>query len=311
MRTIPGNSIVREFEYKIADFCNTKFAISVCNATTGILGVCYALGLKDAEVITTPLTWSGAIAGLLTLNCKIKFCDVDLDSFSLDPVKLDKLITSKTRAIFSTDFLGYPAKLDNIKHICDKYGLLLIHDAATSFGSRYKEQFSGHFADVSIFSFGSKKLFTTGEGGCIVTDNVEIYQKLISFLAHPEKQSSLLSETNPFALNTSINLLAAEYGLETFYQQLKKIEERKFKAINWLNEKKVNTKPDAQPNFYRVLVKSEGYKSLISDKSNINCLTLNKLIYQEKEFAKYDQATKPNCPIAEFVINNYTTTEIW
>ena len=154
MNPIHGNSVTREFEYRISEYFDSKHALSVCNATTGIMGVFHALGLSNSEIITTPLTWAGAFSGPLMINCKLKFCDVESESLTINPDIIEALISPDTKAVFSADLLGYPAQLDKVKEICLKHNLLLIHDAASSFGSTYKGFYSGHFADATILSFG-------------------------------------------------------------------------------------------------------------------------------------------------------------
>ncbi len=307
MKTVPGNSIVRELEYKIADYIDVRHVLAVCNASVGILGTFYSLGLRNAEVITTPLTWPGALSGLLMLDCKIKFCDVERRKLTLDPKKLEELITSNTKAVFTADFLGYPATLDEIKLICRKHRLMLIHDAASSFTSTYKGHYSGYFADITIFSFGANKLLSLGQGGCVVTNNSSIYKRLTLGLAHPEKQSILSSSLyNPFFLNTDINPFAAQHGLETFDKQIDKIVERKRNVYSWF--KRVgfrNIDEHSEPNFYRILLPSCYKEKLSHTEIKIERLPFEKLIYQESNFAKFYTSDDVSCPVAASALKKF------
>jgi dTDP-4-amino-4,6-dideoxygalactose transaminase len=308
MNQIPGNSVIREFEYRISEYFDSNYALAVCNATMGILGVFYALGLSNSEIITTPLTWAGVYSGPIMLNCKIKFCDVEPESLTIDPHLIEALITPDTKAVFSADFLGYPAQLDKIREICLKHNLLLIHDAASSFGSRYKGFYSGHFADVTILSFGEKKPFSTASGGCLLTDNGSIYKKLIKTLTHPERQSLETNGCNSLSLNTKINLLAAKYGLESFDDQINEIHKRREIIISLLNQIGVSFEADyGEPNYFRILVSPENrfkFGNIIS----FNNLPFGCLVFNEPEFLKYD-STKYLCPISEKAIQEIKTIE--
>ena len=302
MTTVPGNSIVREFEYKIAEICGSRHCLSVSNATIGILGVFYALGLSNEEVITTPLTWSGAFSGLQMLNCRIKFCDIEPENLTLNPDLIEALITPNTKAVFSSDFLGYPARLDRIKEICTKHNLFLIHDAASSFGSRYKGSYSGILADVSILSFGENKIFSIGEGGCILSESDEIFEVINQFLKHPVRQSKECENINPFALNTNINPLAAKWAIENIAVKVGEIKYKQKMIIGWLSKNStIGINPSDEPNFYRIIAPSD----LLDNHNNkymISEFPYKSLIYNEKGFNTSSLTTIPNCPVAEDII---------
>ncbi len=302
MNTFPGNSFVREFEYKVATYCDVKHCLSVCNATTGIWGVFYSLGLANAEIITTPLTWPGAFSGLKMLNCKLKFCDVEPENLTINPDLIEEMITEDTRAVFSADFLGYPARLDKIKKVCDKYDLLLIHDAASSFGSKYNGFYSGNYADVTILSFGAKKIFSIGEGGCVLTNDNKIYECLVKALMHPERQGVELNQPNSFALNTSIHPIAAQYGVEHFEQEVEAIEEYKFHSRNWITQNLLSKPPESdEPNYYKVISRLD---QLLRAGSSMVSLPFN-LIYKETEFSSGGDTRRIICPVAEDALIKY------
>ena len=247
------DSNVRQFEAMLSNHFDDANVLTVCNATVGIMGVFYALGLSNSEIITTPLTWQGAFSGLHLLNCKLKYGKLEEPSLTLAPESIVPLITSKTKAVFSADLLGYPCRLDAIREICKQYNLLLIHDAAGSLGSKYNGFYSGKYADVTIYSFGRNKPFSTNQGGCIVTASDELFDKIIFHLAHPERQSISSEEVNLFALNTSMNAFAIEYGLTHFEQQMSNISiHRKFVSETIGNVIKNNRYFTlASPNYYK------------------------------------------------------------
>jgi dTDP-4-amino-4,6-dideoxygalactose transaminase len=261
----PGNSIIREFEYKIGEFTGAPFVIATCNATIAILGVIHALGIRNCEVLTTPLTWPGSLTGFSLLNNQINFADVEPDFLTISPASIEARITKNTKAVFTSDFLGYPCRLDLIKEICIKHKILLIHDSASSFGSIYKNFYSGKFADIAIFSFGTFKTLKLGEGGCIVVNNPNLVETLISSVCHPDVQSLYLEDINPFFIKTAINPMAAEKGVKTIDMVLNKVERRKRKVKNFLLRANIPSPPnDSDPNFNNILVK---FKDIIYNKN--------------------------------------------
>jgi dTDP-4-amino-4,6-dideoxygalactose transaminase len=249
------DSETRIFEGLLRQHTDNANVLSVCNATVGIMGVFYSLGLTNCEVITTPLTWAGAFSGLKLLNNTLVFAEIEEPTLTISPDSIEKLITSNTKCIFSADLLGYPARLDVLKNICKKHNILLIHDAASSFGSIYKEKYSGYYADVCIFSFGRNKPFSTGEGGAIITHDDDIYENLICHLSHPERQDIELSAYNPFALNINMNPFAIRYGIVMFGQQkdcILKHQEEVLSKLNQVSQPLIHRLTEnMMPNFYK------------------------------------------------------------
>lgn len=305
-----GISSVREFEYKVVDYCGAEFCLSTCNATIAIMGVFYALGLSNTEVITTPLSWSGALSGLIMLNCKIKFCDVESQNLTIDPDCIEKSITPETKAIFSADFLGYPARLDKIKQICTKHNLLLIHDAASSFGTRYNNFYSGHYADVTILSFGSKKIFNIGEGGCILTDNSALFDEITKVLMHPCRQKIEKFSYNPFSLNSNINPIAADLAVNYFNIVIKNVEQKRQLVVMWLLENMDIQLPSTdEPNFYRIIVPRSKLTGL-DNLYNVHKIPFDALIFNMPNWNRFIKQIVNQFPKAESVFDQYSIISI-
>ena len=112
------------------------------------------------------------------------FADIDYDTYNISPEEIEKKVTGKTKAVIAVDYTGQAAALDEIRTICDKNDIVLIEDAAHSIGTRYKGIPVGKIADMTTFSFHPVKTITGGEGGAILTDNKEYYQRLLLFRAH-------------------------------------------------------------------------------------------------------------------------------
>lgn len=174
---------VNEFEKELCDFTGAKYAVAVCNGTAALHCACIAAGIGSGdEVITTPLTFAASANCVLYCGATPVFADVNPKTYNIDPQSIRKKITKKTKAIIAVDYTGQVVEADEIKKICDEYNLLFIEDGAHSIGSRYKGRPVGTLADMTTFSFHPVKNITGGEGGAILTNNEDLYKKLV--LAH-------------------------------------------------------------------------------------------------------------------------------
>ena len=168
----------KKFEKKFAEFIGTKYAITVNSGTAALHLALEALGIGDGdEVITTPFTFAATSNVIVLQNAKPVFSDIESETFNLDPSKIEKSITSKTKAIMPIHYAGQPAEMDEINEIAQKHNLNVIEDAAPAVGGIYKGKKAGTLGDIAGFSFFPDKNMTTGEGGMIVTDNSELAEK--------------------------------------------------------------------------------------------------------------------------------------
>jgi len=176
---------VDEFERKIAEYCGTKYAVAVSSGTAALHAACAVAGISPGdEAITTPITFPAIANAIVYCGGKPVFADVTEDTLNIDPYEIQKRLSSKTKAILPVDFAGHPADLDEIKAIAKEKELIIIEDACHALGAEYKGRKIGSLADMSVFSFHPVKHITTGEGGMIVTNNGEFYQKLKTFRHH-------------------------------------------------------------------------------------------------------------------------------
>lgn len=176
---------VKEFEEKIAEYVNAKYAVSFSNGTTALHGACYAAGIGVGdEVITTPITFAASANCVLYMGGTPVFADIDKDNFNIDVEEIKKKITSKTKAIIPVDYTGQAVDIDAIKELIRGTDIVIIEDGAHSLGTKYKGVPVGGVADMTMFSFHPVKTITTGEGGIITTNSEEYYNKLIRFRSH-------------------------------------------------------------------------------------------------------------------------------
>ncbi|MGI6426240.1 MAG: DegT/DnrJ/EryC1/StrS family aminotransferase [Natronincolaceae bacterium] len=164
---------VKEFEKEFSEYLGVKHSISVGNGTDALIISLKALGIGEGdEVITTPWTFFATAESISFVGATPVFVDVELDTFNIDPTKIEEKITSKTRAIMLVHIFGQPCNMDAINDIAKKHNLYVIEDAAQAVGSKYKGQKIGTLSDIATFSFfPTKNLGCAGDGGMIVTDN--------------------------------------------------------------------------------------------------------------------------------------------
>ncbi|MED4905496.1 UDP-4-amino-4,6-dideoxy-N-acetyl-beta-L-altrosamine transaminase [Parageobacillus thermoglucosidasius] len=190
---------IHEFERKVADYVGAKYAVAFSNGTAALHGACFAAGIGEGdEVITTPITFAATSNAVLYCGGKPVFADIDDRTYNIDPKEIRKHITPNTKAIIAVDFTGQPADMDAIMEIANEHGLIVIEDGAHSLGAEYKGRKVGTLAHMTMFSFHPVKPVTTAEGGVIVTDSEEYYEKLKRFRSHGIIKHNLSRDEGPW-----------------------------------------------------------------------------------------------------------------
>lgn len=168
-----------EFEKRIKEYLDTKYCLTFNSGGSALHALMLAYKFKyDNEIIVPSFTFIGTAYAPLYIGTKPVFADIDSETFGLDPEDVKERITSKTKAIMPIHYGGMPCKIEELRKIAEEYNLILIEDAAESFGAKFKDKHVGTFGDSSIFSFCQNKIFTTSEGGCVATNNKKIYKRL-------------------------------------------------------------------------------------------------------------------------------------
>jgi len=166
---------VTEFEAAFADCCGTRHAVSCCSGTAGLHLLVRAMGIgPDDEVITTPFSFVASANCVLMEHAKPVFVDIDQHTWSLDVSRIEKAITSRTKAIIPVDVFGQIADMDVIMPLAAKHGLRVIEDSCEALGSRFHGKAAGAWGDAGVFGFYPNKQITTGEGGMIVTNDSDL-----------------------------------------------------------------------------------------------------------------------------------------
>ncbi len=180
---------VKTFEESIASCCGTKHAIGCASGTDAILLALMALGVGPGdEVITTPYTFFATGGCIARLGAKQVYCDIDRDTFNIDPALIEKLITRKTKAIVPVHLYGLVADMARINDIAARHGLPVIEDAAQAIGASSPQGKAGALGTMGCFSFfPSKNLGGAGDGGMVVTNDPELAEKIRIIRVHGSK----------------------------------------------------------------------------------------------------------------------------
>lgn len=177
--------VIKEFEKKVADYVGAKYAVAVANGTAALHSACYAANIgKGDEVITTPITFAASSNCAFYCGAVPVFADIDPKTYNIDPSDIEKKITDRTKAIIAVHFTGQPCDMGRIHEIANKHGLIVIEDAAHALGAVYEGKKVGSLSEMTTFSFHPVKHITTGEGGMVLTNHQELYERLKLFRTH-------------------------------------------------------------------------------------------------------------------------------
>jgi len=175
-----GGPKVAELEERIAALSNCKFAVGVSSGTDAILNSLMSLDIGDGdEVITTPFTFYATVGCIARAGARPVFVDIERNTYNIDPALLESAVTEKTKAIMPVHLFGQMANMDPIMEVANRHDLVVIEDAAQSITGTYKGRKAGSIGTVGCFSFfPSKNLGAAGDGGMVVTNNEDVYNRL-------------------------------------------------------------------------------------------------------------------------------------
>ncbi len=173
------------FEKKFSEYLGVKYSIATSSCTGAIHMGLSAIGVGSGdEVILADINWIASAAPVTYLGAEPVFVDILPDTWCIDPAKIEEAVTSRTKAIIAVHLYGNLCEMDEIMRIANKYNLYVIEDAAEAIGSVYKGRRAGSIGDFGVFSFHGTKTMTTGEGGMFVTNNKDLYDKIIILNNH-------------------------------------------------------------------------------------------------------------------------------
>lgn len=209
------------FEKKFAEYCGTKYALTTSSGTTALHLALVSYGIKEGdEVIVPDFTFISTANAVTYTGAKVVLVDIEEDTLCIDPVKVEKAITDKTKAIIPVHIYGHPANMIEINQIAQKYNLIVLEDAAEAHGAEVKSQKTGSLGHCGIFSFYGNKIVTCGQGGMLTTNDEKLYQraKYLRQYANSEERQYWHEE---IGYNYRMTNLQAALGLA----QLERIDE--------------------------------------------------------------------------------------
>lgn len=290
---------IKELEEKLCRITGAKYAVVCSNGTAALHIAALAAGVGEGdEVITTPITFAASANCALYCGARPVFADINEETYNIDPAQVKALTTEKTKAVVAVDFTGQSVELEELLDHCHKHGLVLIEDGAHVIGTRYKGKCNGAIADMTTFSFHPVKTVTCGEGGAVLTNSEEYYQKLLLYRTHGITKDPQLMEHEPdgswyyeqIALGMNYRLTDIQAAL--LISQLDKLP-----MFSTRRKEIVKTYNDAFAKLPQIFIQKEIPESDTTRHLYILRLNLDKLRIGRKEFFEALKAENVCCNV--------------
>ena len=253
---------IQEFENKISEYIGSKYAVTFNSGTSALHALLLAYGIKNGdEVIVPSFTFIATANAPLFTGAKPVFADIEDVTYGLDPEDVKEKITTKTKAIIAVHYSGCPCLVQELKEVAEDHNVLFIEDVAESFGAKIKDKKVGTFGDAAILSFCQNKVITTGEGGAVITDSKEVYEKLKLIRSHGRLEtedyfsSAKYMDYVTLGYNFRMSTVTAALGLSQIKKADKIIEMRRNRAeymTKKLSKIKEITLPIPPPDYFHV-----------------------------------------------------------
>ncbi len=306
--------IVDEYELKLANFFNSKFAVATSSGTSAIQTALFAAGANQGDdVIISSTCPVMSVFPIIQAGANIIFCDTAEDNFGLSIDDLEKTITSRTKAVIEVPMWGYPTNVEALKNFLKSKNIPLILDLAQAHGTKLKDHYLSYYGDISCFSTHDRKILATGEGGFILTNNENYYNKAKSFIAFGNMN------TIDYGLNFKLGALQAALGLNRIDYIPEQLKIRKSNAehirdgLKHSQISELTITENGEPNYYALLLKLNldnprkfidylSIKGIPSDIIRYNC----KPLYNYSILEKF----KRICPNSEKLLQSITTIPV-
>lgn len=315
--------VYKKFQKQLISFLQVSEMSLFVNGHMALEMAIDALGLKEkgGEVITTPFTFVSTIHAITRNGLKPVFCDIKSDDYTIDPEKIEALITDKTVAIIPVHVYGNICDVEAIQQIADKYGLKVIYDAAHAFGVTYKGIGIGNFGDASMFSFHATKVFNTIEGGGITFKDKAYCSKL-----HELKNFGIHGTDDVLSIgsNAKLDEFRAAMGIcnlrhiEQYIAARKKVVDRYNERLSGVTGIRLcSLRPEVTPNYayYAVYFDEKKFgksRDLVFEELADNDIHARKYFYPAiNELSCYKNQYPQNTPIAHDVAAHILTLPLY
>jgi perosamine synthetase len=222
-----GGPFVQQLEQMWNDYYGVAHSVSVNSATSGLFAAIGALGLGYGdEVIVSPSTMTASSVGPLLYGAIPVFADIERRTGALDPLSVERLITTRTRCIVVVHQFGIPADMDPIMDIARRHKLKVIEDCAQAHGAKYKGRYVGTIGDIGVFSLNVNKSIQCGEGGVCTTNDRDLCYRLQLIRNHGE------NVVGPAEYENIVNIIGFNYRLTEIQAAIAIEQLKKLDAIN-------------------------------------------------------------------------------
>lgn len=277
---------IEEFEKALSEYVGCDYSVTLNSGTSALHSTFLAYGIGNKhEVIVPSFSFIATANSVGFVNATPIFADIEEETFGLDPKSISLKITKNTKAIVPMDYGGLPCKIFDIKEISDKNNLILIEDSAEALGAKINGKKVGCTADSSIFSFCGNKVLTTGEGGAVVTNDKDVYEKIKLIRSHGRIdvrsyfENSDDSQYISLGYNWRMSSITASLGISQL-SKLDKIISKRQENAKYISERlskiKQITVPTPPPKFEHIF---QMYTIRLDDKKTRDDLK----IYLEKK----------------------------
>lgn len=301
--------MTKEFEKEFAKFVGAKYAIATTSCTASLHLSMIEFIKRNDEVILPSFTFPACANVVLMAGGIPVFCDIDLETFTINVNQIEEKISNKTKAIMPVHLAGHSADLNPIMKIAKKYNLKIIEDAACGIGVRYRHKHVGTFGVVGCFSFHPRKLLTTGEGGMIVTNQKNVYENLCSLKNHGRSIRSPM-KFDKIGLNYRMSDILAAIGMVQL-KKIRKIIKKRVELAKYYTELLENIEEIRVPiikfysnhtfQSYIILLKKKGLRDKLMfalRKKGIETQIGTFAIHLQPAYRKYVKGKLPNSEYA-------------
>ena len=273
---------IQTLENNIAGFIGKKYGVSFNSGTSALHATLLAYDIKQGDEVIVPSFTFIATANVVALTGATPvFADIEEQSYALDPEDVVKKITSRTKAIIPVHYGGGPCKhIKALRDIAEEHNLILIEDAAESFGAKIHNKLVGTFSDAAMFSFCQNKVITAGEGGMIVTDSSTIAEKLRLIRSHGRMEN----KEGYFATTRELDYIQAGYNnrMTSLNAALILSQFKKFNKI-------IRMRREKAAYYTKKLSKIEGIRTTVESKGEHNVYQLYTIELTDKKIKDHLQ----------------------
>ena len=231
-----ANMYHERFEQAFSHYIGTKYAMALPSCTSAIHLSLLSLGIgKGDEVIVPDLTWIATAAPITYVSATPVFADCDEKTWCISSDAFQECITPGTKAVIPVDLYGNMPEMDAIRDIAHDHGIAIIEDAAEAIGSEYHGKRSGSFGNTGVFSFHGSKTMTTGEGGMLVTDRKDLYDRCLTLRDHGRAHGEKMFWNAEVGYKYKMSSMQAALGLAQL-ERIDELVERKRQIFSWYRQ---------------------------------------------------------------------------